>query len=688
MLSNDENDRRNNKGEQLQRKLIKLKKQHAAMGVYTPAHILLEIEDIEQQLQTGVFTYDDDEPTRSSETITGRDRQNILDKVDRFWVAGMLDSSLADVPRLALGMAYAPDKITHPLYSLVQETARRGEVPPQLAIQEVFTQSGGQLLILGEAGAGKTTLLLELARSLLAEARKDSNARVPLVFPLASWRYVSREKPRKAPAPQLFADWLLSELHTVYEIPQALAERLVANDLLILLLDGLDEVAEGQRDACVKAINSYRKDNLSVPIAISCRAEKYDRLDQKLALEMAIRLAPLAPAQIMSQLKADARLAGLAAAFHADQTLWEVLDTPFMLTIAARTYAVRDAMSFAEAASTEQRRHQLFADYVQAMFRRHSTAGPYSQQKTVGWLGWLAQQSLAHNQPIVYIERMQPEWLLLADQRLFNRITGMVRGVTLGTAIGLIAGLALPFAFGIIVPALWGWLGAPGFLLCALAGVLVFSLLFASIGWRAAGQGPTERIGLIERLAIEPRSSRFAILLGAGVGSATGGVFGYAYGVLLGISLAFTLGATLALLLIARDMRTSEDEDTLRMRPNQGVERSTRVALGMSAALGFFSACATALILGRFIATGASVAFGLLAGASLAILMLLFFGGETFFKHWLLRALLWRRGLGPWNYPRLLDYGVERTLLHRIGGGYTFIHRMLAEYLAVLRDHP
>lgn len=695
MLPNDEIARLKDERKQLRRTLNVLEQQRGRMGVHTPAHSILQIEDIEQHIQTigkrldaaGVLTHDDDHPAQSGETPTWRNRQHILDQVERFWVAGMLDPSLADVPRLAVELSYDPDKIMSPLHSLVQETVRRGPVPPELPIQDVFKQSSGQLLILGAAGAGKTTLLLELARSLLAEARDHSNTRVPVVFPLAGWKDQSG---KEQPEAMSFADWLVSQLCLLYEVPQTLAERWVANDELIVLLDGLDEVAEGQRNVCVHAINSYRHDHPMVSLAVSCRSKEYDCLAQnlKLNMAMAIILAPLTRAQIMAQLHTDARLAGLAAAIEADQTLWEVFDTPLMLTIAARTYAVRDAMSFAEAGSTDQRRSLLFVHYIDAMFQRRGAAGPYSRQQTVEWLGWLAQQSLAHNQPIVYIERMQPEWLPPADQRIFDRITGTVRGVTLGTAIGLIAGLALPFAFGIIVPALWGWLGAPGFLLCALAGVLVFSLLFASIGWRAAGQGPTERIGLIERLAIEPRSSRFAILLGAGVGSVTGGVFGYVFGVLLGIALAISLGVTLALLLIARDMRTSEDEDTLRMRPNQGVERSTRVALGMSAALGFFSACATALILGRFIATGASVAFGLLAGASLAILMLLFFGGETFFKHWLLRALLWRRGLGPWNYPRLLDYGVERTLLHRIGGGYTFIHRMLAEYLAVLRDHP
>jgi hypothetical protein len=38
----------------------------------------------------------------------------------------------------------------------------------------------------------------------------------------------------------------------------------------------------------------------------------------------------------------------------------------------------------------------------------------------------------------------------------------------------------------------------------------------------------------------------------------------------------------------------------------------------------------------------------------------------------------------PLNYTRLLDYCAERIFLHKVGGGYIFVHRLLMEYFAGL----
>ena len=48
--------------------------------------------------------------------------------------------------------------------------------------------------------------------------------------------------------------------------------------------------------------------------------------------------------------------------------------------------------------------------------------------------------------------------------------------------------------------------------------------------------------------------------------------------------------------------------------------------------------------------------------------------------------MLVRNGSIPWNYVKFLDYAAERILLRKVGGGYTFIHRMLLEYFAARYD--
>ena len=57
-------------------------------------------------------------------------------------------------------------------------------------------------------------------------------------------------------------------------------------------------------------------------------------------------------------------------------------------------------------------------------------------------------------------------------------------------------------------------------------------------------------------------------------------------------------------------------------------------------------------------------------------------GGASCIKHFLLRIFLYLRGYIPWDYARFLNYATERIFLHKVGGSYIFIHRMLLEHFA------
>jgi hypothetical protein len=72
-------------------------------------------------------------------------------------------------------------------------------------------------------------------------------------------------------------------------------------------------------------------------------------------------------------------------------------------------------------------------------------------------------------------------------------------------------------------------------------------------------------------------------------------------------------------------------------------------------------------------------------GGGLGIIVTLLNGGFAVLQHYLLRLMLWRRGL-PWNWSRFLDYAAERIFLQKVGGGYQFIHRYLQEYFASQDD--
>jgi hypothetical protein len=59
-------------------------------------------------------------------------------------------------------------------------------------------------------------------------------------------------------------------------------------------------------------------------------------------------------------------------------------------------------------------------------------------------------------------------------------------------------------------------------------------------------------------------------------------------------------------------------------------------------------------------------------------------GGLAWWRHWVLRLLLWCSGALPLRLVPWLDEAAQRILLRKVGGGYRFIHDLFRDYLATL----
>jgi hypothetical protein len=106
--------------------------------------------------------------------------------------------------------------------------------------------------------------------------------------------------------------------------------------------------------------------------------------------------------------------------------------------------------------------------------------------------------------------------------------------------------------------------------------------------------------------------------------------------------------------------------------PNEGIHRSAR----------------NALVFGLVLGLGCWVILGPGFGRVLGLLFGLKAGGAAGLKHLVLRLWLIRNGSTAWKYVRFLDYAADRILLHKVGGGYAFIHRMLLDYFAARYVKP
>ena len=190
-------------------------------------------------------------------------------------------------------------------------------LPTDSAIIDVFNQPEvtGSLLILGAPGSGKTTTLLELARDLLACAKENPNAPIPVLLNLSTW---------KGDQQPIF-NWLLAELKFNYGVHIKIAKKWLNNHQLLPLLDGLDELQPWQQEECVQAINHWLcQAHGPRQIVVCSRLEEYQSFRTQFLLNAAIFLHPLSYDQIHCYLK-DLGCSNLWDAIKHDFGLEDVL---------------------------------------------------------------------------------------------------------------------------------------------------------------------------------------------------------------------------------------------------------------------------------------------------------------------------------------------------------------------------
>jgi hypothetical protein len=579
-------------------------------------------------------------------------RAVLLRNVREYWLKGVLEPALA-AGQFGMTLSSAP--------GLVLRHNDYGDYPfpANPNILELFNDLNRELLILGAPGAGKTVLLLQLAQALVERAERDPAKAMPVVFNLSSW--AAERLP--------LTDWLVEEMRLKYNVPANIGARWVAQSAILLLLDGLDEVAAEYRDLCVAAINTFREQYPTADLAVCSRIADYQSLTHRLDLRGAILLEPLSQPVIDSYL-ARPGLEALRAAVATDTELQAMSSTPFLLNALAYAYVGATAD---ELAGVANRRESLFARWTERRLAAQSEAD-FSPEQTRRWLSWLARKLVEHDKIVFYIEELQPDWMR-GNLLLFRLLVGLVVGLRMALMASLSVGIPLWLLTGSVATGLMG-------------GGLVALLLGLIVGGQAALAKPD--IILAETLIwqMTPRGKKIGTLLALAVGlpiyflvssvtdQGAAAIIAFGSGMAAGFAMVLIYG-----------LRPG-DNVSARTTPNEGIRKSAFYTLMLGAtagiAVGLSIGLSVAVAVGLVINLATGLAVGVAVGIPAALITgVLAGGGQVVVRHNVLRFLLAREGAAPRRgYARFLDYCARAGILRKVGGGYLFAHRYLLEYFA------
>ncbi len=573
-------------------------------------------------------------------TITGlspqeyKNRQALLNKVKNYWVKGVLEGSLSNRARIELGLEERLDAV-----QLDWETPEqpRRSLPKGTKAIDQFDKMGKActLLILGAPGAGKTTTLLEIASELIDRAAQDITLPIPVVFNLSSWAATKK---------QTIAEWLVEELDSRYQIPQKIGYNWIKNEELLLLLDGLDEVGEERRNDCAIAINNFKQSHGITQMIVCSRIKDYEALSNRFQFQGAIFIEDLTPEQINDYFeKAGNNLQGLKAAWINDNVLQKLTQTPLMLSVIAIAY---DQISVAELLQMplKQKRKHLFDKYIQKMLERRQQNCKYSKEQIIRWLVWLAKQLRKESNTIFLVERIN---ISHTNSQMDRIIYAMLHGLSMGVIMSLILSMIAGFSKDIIIA------------------FLLISIL-TGFTWGIHNQ----QIQSLETIQWSIKKSRkyfYSITI-------AGAFLFTVSSIMIGLFQGFVLSIiTYAIFFVVGSSGSNLDRT---LTVNQGIWQSLTNGLLLSG-IGFAGMIAFATITNiPLLKAGLlGLTFGLLQGLPGCI------------QHLSLRLIFCLRGYIPWNYARFLNYATERMFLHKVGGGYIFIHRLLLDHFASLESN-
>lgn len=529
-----------------------------------------------------------------------------------------------------------------------------------------------RLVVLGEAGAGKTMLMIRLVLDLLA--RRSSGGPVPVLVSLASWD-PSAQDLRVWAAGRLMADHPALAAAAPGDGRGTRVEALMARGLIVLVLDGLDEIAGLSRLKAARRIDDALRPGDTV--VVTSRTQGVAALQATIRAAAVIQLRPLDPSAVASYLRdaagpAVARWDPVVAALGTASPARQALSTPLMAGLAQAIYNPRttatpgdlpDPAGLCALHSRTAVEARLLDAFIPAAYRP-SAGARWTARQAETWLVFLARhlQNTARSPDLAW-------WQLRQDvpRAVFQWAGAVAAGI-----------MVAPVSTSVdaITRGLIGIGSARGF--------FPMSMYFA---WFTRGL-PVSLVIKKPSPCTRIRTSSWArILPGAALG-----------GVLTGIVTWFYAGPQAGLLLaiwgcLAYEgtfVRDVPGDLSAVPSPRAMYARDRRAALLLLAGSVLAVALVSGLTSGLLFGFTHALAPGLLAGALTGFLVgaIWAMSVAAYPSYPLARAWLALRRKLPWSLMSFLADAHQRGVLRQEGAVYQFRHLELQHQLAIRPQPP
>jgi hypothetical protein len=635
-----------------------------------------------------------DDTARSMSPAAVETRRRLIERVRADWIDG---------PAAPLAAAVGPWEYED--VSLVLGTSEGFDGSLESALREHGTKMrlgreradparfydlvGGRVLLVGNAGCGKSVFLWRLARSLLDRCADDPSRPVPFVIELRRWTADTGS----------LREFVIAELEASAGVEEPEAADQLDSGELVLLLDGLDELAWPELVACATRVFEHVRDRPEQRVLLTCRAEafesllRYDRSTGAVGRQLTeptsggVRLAmlrtPTAAGARRRLAAGGPRFASVRAVVDEIPKLAEVLADPGTWVSACNVLSgltVDETRALVGRAGRTATADLLRQRHLANELERSSDLQARHAQ-------YVASRMRDLGLTVVGLHTLGHRWF---NSHVLSVRTHIVAGVIAGIAFGIIGSpLGLLFVSSVSTPrdVVVPIVGA-GACLGALAGLAVWSHLQLApycmlAGWSPSTLWPTGRTVVL------------AWVLWPGVGAVAGGVvevltgrIGWRDGAVAGIAYALYTTSTTVADAVANGFVVGHAVEPRAGRPAQPLVQASRASAVVIAGtlLGLaplaLAASVAFIVLGRddavLLAVVLCLAAGLVGGVG---------GAERigFGAVWSALAtnfVLRRRGLAPAGFRRLLESMTRAGLMYPVGGVWRFTHRGLQHWLA------